>query len=120
MVSPSEPSRDERPGYARTKSDMYKEVDAAAGWRRERVLYQCACVAYFDPDEIGRRRYRGLEFLSMAVGDLFDVLHEVGRIDELPNFPYPELGVENDGILVARAEDQTIGLIICSFLEPLT
>jgi hypothetical protein len=46
MVSPSEPSRDERPGYARTKSDMYKEVDAAAGWRRERVLYQCACVAY--------------------------------------------------------------------------
>jgi hypothetical protein len=63
------------------------------------------------------------------------VLHEVGRIDELPNFPYPELGVENDGILVnptfldtitkanyqvARAEDQTIGLIICSFLEPLT
>jgi hypothetical protein len=25
-----------------------------------------------DPDEIGRRRYRGLEFLSMAVGDLFE------------------------------------------------
>ena len=46
MVSPSEPSRDERPGYVRTKSEMYKEVDAAAGWRRERVLYQCACVAY--------------------------------------------------------------------------
>jgi len=86
MVSPSEPSREERPGYVRTKSEMYKEVDAAAGWRRERVLYQCACVAYLyvppclrcgvlmssDPDEIGRRRYRGLEFLSMAVGDLFE------------------------------------------------
>jgi hypothetical protein len=25
-----------------------------------------------DPDEIGRRKYRGLEFLSMAVGDLFE------------------------------------------------
>jgi len=46
MVSPSEPSREERPGYVRTKSEMYKEVDAASGWRRERVLYQCACVAY--------------------------------------------------------------------------
>jgi hypothetical protein len=28
------------------------------------------------------------------------VYYEVGRIDELPSFPYPEIGVENDGILV--------------------
>jgi hypothetical protein len=34
-----------RPGYGRTKSEM-QMVDAAAGWRGERVLYQCACVAY--------------------------------------------------------------------------
>jgi hypothetical protein len=50
MVSPTEvnhtSSREVRPGYARTKSEMHKEVDAAAGWRGERVLYQCACVAY--------------------------------------------------------------------------
>jgi len=25
-----------------------------------------------DPDEVGRRKYRGLEFLEMTVGDLFE------------------------------------------------
>ncbi|WVR08816.1 hypothetical protein IAU60_005874 [Kwoniella sp. DSM 27419] len=71
-----------------------REVDAAEGWRNEPVLYQCACVADF-------------------------IFHEVGRIDELPSFPYPEVGVDNDGVLVGRAEDGGIGLVICSFLEPL-
>jgi hypothetical protein len=47
------------------------------------------------------------------------IYHEVGRIDELPNFPYPEVGVENDGVLVGRNEIGDIGLAICSFLEPL-
>lgn len=47
------------------------------------------------------------------------MFHEVGRIEELPSFPYPEVGVENDGILVGRAENGEIGLVICSFLEPL-
>ena len=28
------------------------------------------------------------------------MFHEVGRIDELPSFPYSEIGVENDGVLV--------------------
>jgi hypothetical protein len=49
MVTPVEiPPSGDRPGYARTKSEMRREreVDAAAGWRGERVLYQCACVAY--------------------------------------------------------------------------
>jgi hypothetical protein len=35
----------QRPGYMRTKSDIGVNVDASAGWRGERVLYQCACVA---------------------------------------------------------------------------
>lgn len=47
------------------------------------------------------------------------IYHEVGRIDELPNFPYPEVGVDNDGVLVASGENGDIGLAICSFLEPL-
>jgi hypothetical protein len=90
MVSASElqldPPPGQRPIYARTKSDVPKNVDASAGWRGERVLYQCACVAalyvFFcsgqfradgsDPDEVGRRKYRGLEFLGMVVGDLFE------------------------------------------------
>jgi hypothetical protein len=33
------------PEYGRNKSDNPPVVDAAAGWRGERVLYQCACVA---------------------------------------------------------------------------
>lgn len=95
------------------------EIDVAEGWRNEKVIYQCACVADFEPIELGNKKYRGLWFLPMMVGDLIDVFHEVGRIEELPSFPYPEVGVENDGILVGRAENGEIGLVICSFLEPL-
>ncbi|ORY26806.1 hypothetical protein BCR39DRAFT_589529 [Naematelia encephala] len=97
-----------------------REVDdAAEGWRNEKVLYQCACVADFDPAVYGSKKYRGLRFLRITTGDLVDVFHEVGRIDELPRFPYPEVGVDNDGALVGRAENGDIGLVICSFLEPL-
>ncbi|KJD99978.1 hypothetical protein I311_06442 [Cryptococcus gattii NT-10] len=95
------------------------ESDVAEGWRNEKVIYQCACVADFEPIELGNKKYRGLWFLPMVAGDLIDVFHEVGRIDELPSFPYPEVGVDNDGILVGRAENGEIGLVICSFLEPL-
>ncbi|KIR70815.1 hypothetical protein I310_05227 [Cryptococcus deuterogattii CA1014] len=95
------------------------ESDVAEGWRNEKVIYQCACVADFEPIELGNKKYRGLWFLPMVTGDLIDVFHEVGRIDELPSFPYPEVGVDNDGILVGRAENGEIGLVICSFLEPL-
>ncbi|WVQ72720.1 hypothetical protein IAR50_002280 [Cryptococcus sp. DSM 104548] len=93
--------------------------DVSDGWRDEPVLYQCACVADFDPMELGNRRYRGLKFLQMLPGDLIDILHEVGRIEDLPAFPYPAIGVENDGVLVGKGEDGEIGLVICSFLEPL-
>ncbi|WVQ86210.1 hypothetical protein IAT38_008378 [Cryptococcus sp. DSM 104549] len=107
-----------RPGSTRTKRGG-EEMDAAEGWRNEKVMYQCACVADFDPMELGNRKYRGLRFLSMISGDLIDVFHEVGRIEEIPSFPYPEVGVDNDGVLVGRAENGEIGLVICSFLEPL-
>ncbi|OCF78769.1 hypothetical protein I204_00713 [Kwoniella mangroviensis CBS 8886] len=104
---------------ATTPRQRTDEVDAAEGWRNEQVIYQCACVADFDSVDLGDRRYRGLKFLPMISGDLIDVFHEVGRIDELPSFPYPEVGVDNDGVLVARSENGNIGLVICSFLEPL-
>ncbi|WRT70949.1 uncharacterized protein IL334_007948 [Kwoniella shivajii] len=55
----------------RQRSD---EVDAAEGWRNEQVIYQCACVADFDPPELGDRKYRGLKFLPMVLGDLIDFL----------------------------------------------
>ena len=32
---------------------------------------------------------------------MVSVFHEVGRIDELPSFPFPEIGVDNDGVLVS-------------------
>ncbi|WWD20923.1 hypothetical protein CI109_105401 [Kwoniella shandongensis] len=117
--SSSSPSPSPSISTARSKRSG-EEIDAAEGWRNEKVLYQCACVADFDPYSLGNRRYRGLKFLPMISGDLVDVFHEVGRIDELPSFPYPDVGVDNDGILVARAENGAIGLVICSFLEPLT
>ncbi|WWC72819.1 uncharacterized protein I206_106783 [Kwoniella pini CBS 10737] len=107
------------PSIIQTQRQRTDEIDAAEGWRNEQVIYQCACVADFDPADLGDRRYRGLKFLAMISGDLVDVFHEVGRIDELPSFPYPEVGVDNDGVLVARSENGQIGLVICSFLEPL-
>ncbi|WVF67794.1 hypothetical protein IAT40_002555 [Kwoniella sp. CBS 6097] len=109
-------------GNVETERHKYanaREADAAEGWRQEKVLYQCACVADFDPSALGNRPYRGLRFLPMISGDLVDIFHEVGRIDELPSFPYPEVGVDNDGVLVGRSEEGSIGLVICSFLEPL-
>lgn len=60
---------------------------------------------------VEERRYRALRFLPMEVGDLIkyvlcsteltsSVLYEVGRIDELEGFPFPTIGVEDDGLLV--------------------
>ncbi|WVN86058.1 uncharacterized protein L203_101216 [Cryptococcus depauperatus CBS 7841] len=91
----------------------------AEGWKNESLLYQCACVANFDPSRLGNKQYRGLWFLPMVCGDLIDVFYEVGRIGNLRSFPYPTLGIDNDGVLVGRSENGDIGLVICSFLEPL-
>lgn len=55
----------------------------------------------------------------MRTGDILQVLHEVGRTQDAPGFPYPDVGVDNDGLLVARSEHGEVGLVICSFLEPL-
>lgn len=64
------------------------------------------------------------------------VFYEVGRVSDLPAFPYADLVYERDGLLVngpvqtgvthadsvqvGQAENGDIGLLICSFLEPLT
>lgn len=72
-----------------------------------------------DPMPWGNKTYRGLPFLLLRTGDILEVLHEVGRTQDAPGFPYPQVGVENDGVLVARSEERQVGLVICSFLEPL-
>ena len=60
----------DRPRSISTASDA--SFDAAEGWRNERVIYRCACVADFDPVPLGDKRYRGLKFLPMAPGDTFE------------------------------------------------
>lgn len=68
--------------------------------------------------------------------DLCSVFYEVGRISDLPSFPYADLVYERDGLLVSlrtlpacaeltrlqvgQAENGDIGLLTCSSLEPLT
>jgi hypothetical protein len=47
------------------------------------------------------------------------VFHEIGRVADLHDFPYSQVGVENDGAVVCRAENGLIGVAMCSFLEPL-
>jgi len=49
----------------------------------------------------------------------FSVYHEIGRVADLYDFPYSQVGVENDGAVVCRAENGAIGVAMCSFLEPL-
>lgn len=66
------------------------ESDVAEGWRNEKVIYQCACVAdlyvffllpfnkkkklirHSEPIELGNKKYRGLWFLPMVAGDLIE------------------------------------------------
>jgi len=49
---------------------------------------------------------------------LFSILNEVGRVDQLADLPI-DVGVPDDGLLVGKAMDGKVGLILCSFLEPL-
>jgi hypothetical protein len=46
------------------------------------------------------------------------ILYEVGRVDEFTDIPI-HVGVDDDGLLVARTASRRVGLILCSFLEPL-
>lgn len=52
----------------------------------EEVLYACTCVAAFDLRGLALR-YMGHEFLRLEQGEVVDILMEVGRIDELSEFP---------------------------------
>jgi hypothetical protein len=49
---------------------------------------------------------------------LSSILNEVGRVDQLADLPI-DVGVPDDGLLVGKAMDGKVGLILCSFLEPL-
>ena len=49
---------------------------------------------------------------------LFSILNEVGRVDQLADLPI-DVGVPDDGLLVGKEMDGKVGLILCSFLEPL-
>lgn len=39
-------------------------------------------------------------------------------MDEFSDLPI-SVGVDDDGLLVGRSDDRRVGLILCSFLEPL-
>lgn len=95
------------------------ELDPSETWRASKVLYSCAAVADFNPVELGDQKFKGLSFLPIVAGDLVDVFHEIGRVADLTDFPYSQVGVENDGAVVCRAENGMIGVAMCSFLEPL-
>jgi hypothetical protein len=46
------------------------------------------------------------------------ILNEVGRVDQLADLPI-DVGVPDDGLLVGKSMEGNVGLILCSFLEPL-
>ena len=50
------------------------------------VLYRCECVADFDLQGL-ELQYMGHQFLKIARGDVVEILFEVGRVDELDDFP---------------------------------
>lgn len=88
-------------------------------WAATGINYACAVVAEFDPRQLGDRKFMGLPFLTLEVGQEVEVRHEIGRVAVLPNFPYAHLGVENDGAVVCRDEEGRYGIAMCSFLEPI-
>jgi hypothetical protein len=50
------------------------------------VLYRCECVADFDLQGLDLQ-YMGQRFLKIGRGDVVEILYEVGRVDELEEFP---------------------------------
>lgn len=50
------------------------------------VLYRCECVADFDLQGL-ELQYMGHQFLKIGRGDVVEILFEVGRVDELDDFP---------------------------------
>lgn len=87
-------------------------------WKDQKPMYQCRCVAEFNLKvDVW---YAGLPFLNMEEGELIDILDEVGRVDQLVDLPI-DVGVPDDGLLVGRTAERgrQVGLLLCSFLEPL-
>lgn len=121
MDSPMEITPTDLAPDATTSSSPRSSVTDVEGdpWASTGINYACAVVAEFDPKQLGDRRFMGLPFLTLDVGQEVEVRHEIGRVAVLPNFPYAHLGVENDGAVVCRAEDGQYGIAMCSFLEPI-
>lgn len=115
---PPAPTRPPPPAPIEADTEM-DPSDPSETWRASKVLYACAAVADFNPMELGNQKFKGLSFLPIMAGDLVDVFHEIGRVADLTDFPYSQVGVENDGAVVCRSENGTIGVAMCSFLEPL-
>ncbi|KAJ9122482.1 hypothetical protein QFC22_001910 [Naganishia vaughanmartiniae] len=105
------------PQYKSRDGKINASIPAVTSWLNARPLYQCISVAEFRVFE--RIEYSGLPFLTLAEGDIIDILYEVGRVDDFADLPI-DVGVADDGLLVARDARKRIGLILCSFLEPLT
>jgi hypothetical protein len=127
------------PQYKSRDGKLDADIPAVSSWSNARPLYRCIAVAEFRVFD--RIHYAGLPFLMLAEGEIIEyvnfaitdsrselmptltsltsILHECGRVDDFANIPI-DVGVADDGLLVARDARQRIGLILCSFLEPLT
>ena len=81
------------------------------------AMYRCECVADFDLRGLSIS-YMGHDFLSIQRGDEIDVVFEIGRVDELDDFPL-DVGLEDDGLLIGRDQTGAQGFVLCSFLHPL-
>ena len=82
------------------------------------ALYTCTAVHPCVPPTSAS--YVGLPFLTLAVGDILEILHEAGHpaqhADELPIVVQED---EEDCMLVARDERGRVGWALASFLVPL-
>ncbi|KAL7408969.1 hypothetical protein BDY24DRAFT_245187 [Mrakia frigida] len=93
-------------------ADDEKELDSPMP-----TLYRCECVADFDLRGLSIS-YMEHDFLSIRRGEEIDVVFEIGRVDELDNFPL-DVGLEDDGLLIGRDQNGLQGFVLCSFLHPL-
>lgn len=92
-------------------SDVIPTMDAD-------TMYTCTAVHPCVP--LKTDKFVGLPFLTLAVGDILEILHEAGHpaphAHELPVMVQEE---EDDCMLIARDERGRVGWALASFLVPL-
>ncbi|KAF7790946.1 hypothetical protein EIP86_001905 [Pleurotus ostreatoroseus] len=112
LSSQTTPQQQQHP-FPSTSSSPLDQIRAT--WARRPGLYQCHAIHPCSPPP--GVSYRDIPFLTIRVGDIFDVLEEKGHPSQHRNLPlYIDDG--EDCLLLVRDMHDDIGWALASFLFP--